>query len=138
MREIMSQWKIAVKAFIVHNGKLLSLKRRDNDPHQPSVWEIPGGRLETGENPYDGLKREVQEETGLHIEILSPLHVHHFKRDDGQYITMIVFYCTTDQMKVDLSEEHTEYAWSSISMAEKHLTPHFHEDLKRFRTFFKK
>jgi len=31
-------------------------------PHKPGTWDIPGGRLELGEDPFLGLKRETHEE----------------------------------------------------------------------------
>jgi 8-oxo-dGTP diphosphatase len=31
-------------------------------------WEMPGGRLEPGEDPYIGALREFKEETGLELE----------------------------------------------------------------------
>ena len=111
----MDNFRIAVKSFIVNENKLLILKRRPNDVHSPGNWDIPGGRLELGEDPYIGLKRETKEETGLDIEILNPLNVHHFTRDDGQKITMITFLCKLfSNRNVKLSEEHTEFKWSNI------------------------
>ena len=37
---------------------------------EPSLgrWDVPGGFLEEGEHPLDGLRREFREETGLEIE----------------------------------------------------------------------
>jgi len=55
---------LAVKAFIIKDGKALLLKRRLNDEHKPGTWDIPGGRLEAGEDPISGLRREVKEEAG--------------------------------------------------------------------------
>lgn len=111
----MDNFCIAVKAFIVNEGKVLLLKRRSNDTHKAGQLDIPGGRLELGENPFSGLKRETKEETGLDIEIVAPVDVHHFVRDDMQKITMIIFLCRLQSREIQLSEEHTEYTWKSIN-----------------------
>ena len=56
-------FSLAVKAFIVHKNKLLIVKRAKNDVHMPSIWELPGGRLNPGEDPSVTAKREFFEET---------------------------------------------------------------------------
>jgi 8-oxo-dGTP diphosphatase len=117
----MENFRIAVKAFILKNNKVLLLKRRSSDVHKPGTWDIPGGRLEMGENPYDGLQREVSEETGLNVEIVMPLDVHHFVRDDGQKITMLIFLCKPLSNDIKLSEEHEESSW--VDLGEKENIP---------------
>jgi ADP-ribose pyrophosphatase YjhB (NUDIX family) len=47
-------------------GRLL-LARRAGEPEQ-GKWDLPGGFLEEGEHPLDGLRRELHEETGLEVE----------------------------------------------------------------------
>ena len=39
--------------------------------HPERGWEIPGGHLNAEETPEDALIREVHEETGLVVEIMS-------------------------------------------------------------------
>jgi mutator protein MutT len=130
-------FRISVKAFIIdENKKLFLIKRRDNDVNKPGVWEIPGGRLDLGENPFDGLKRETKEETGLDIEILNPLRVHHFTRDDGQEITIIIFLCKPLSNNVVLSEEHTEYSWEDLDNCFSKLHSAFHKDIEIFKKYF--
>jgi ADP-ribose pyrophosphatase YjhB (NUDIX family) len=45
-------------------GRVLLCHRRDRD-----VWNLPGGGLEKGEAPWDGVVREVREETGLDVSV---------------------------------------------------------------------
>lgn len=44
-------------------GRVLVIKRRDN-----GAWQLPGGVLELHETIEDGLRREVEEETGVTVE----------------------------------------------------------------------
>jgi len=123
---------LAVKAFIVKKGKLLILKRSDKDIHHPSKWELPGGRLEEGEDPILGLKREVKEEIGLEVEPILPFNVQHFSRDDGQIITMIIYACKVIGGKETLSEEHSAFEWISLKKSKEKLTRFFHKEVDIF------
>jgi len=53
-------------ALCVDDGRVL-LARRAIEPFQ-GFWDIPGGFLDEGEDPLEGLRRELKEETGLEIE----------------------------------------------------------------------
>ena len=122
----------AAKAFIVKDNKLLVIKRRPNDVQRPNIWEIPGGRLELGENPKEGIKREVKEETGIDIEVLHSLNVRHFKRDDGQVITMLIFLCKALNEDVKISEEHSDFEWVKLENCKEKLSDYFHEEVDIF------
>jgi len=58
---------VGVGALIVHEGKLLIVKR-GVDPAKDK-WSIPGGAVELGERIRDAVIREVKEECGLNVEI---------------------------------------------------------------------
>ena len=53
-------WRPAAYAMVIHEGKIL-LTRQHN------VLHLPGGGIELGEKPEDGVVREVREETGLTV-----------------------------------------------------------------------
>ncbi len=50
-------------------GQVLLIKR-DKAPAQ-GLWSVPGGKLEAGESLIECCRREVKEETGLAVEVVS-------------------------------------------------------------------
>ena len=53
-------YRVAVKALIKNDaGKILLVKEKSDK------WDLPGGGLDHGEEPEDGIKRELQEELGI-------------------------------------------------------------------------
>lgn len=129
---------LAAKGFIFNDKEeLLIVKRRPDDVHHPDTWEIPGGRLEVGEDPVEGMKREVREETGLEIEVQQPLEVRSFTRDDGQHITMIIFRCLALSSDVTLSEEHTAFNWKPMDEAREQIHTAFGPQIDTWERYYK-
>ncbi|MFQ5914221.1 MAG: NUDIX hydrolase [Nitrospinota bacterium] len=61
---------VGVGAFIFkENGNEVLVVSRGVPP-KVGVWSVPGGAVEIGEGLEDALRREVEEETGLEVEIL--------------------------------------------------------------------
>lgn len=120
----MVNFRIGVKAFIVEDGKILFIRRRANDSHNADMWDLPGGRIELGEDPRLGLIRETKEETSLDIELVLPLDVQHFTRQDGQMITLLFFLCKKTSGEIRLSEEHQEYKWLDLKNPDEEI-PHW-------------
>jgi A/G-specific adenine glycosylase len=59
---------------------LLFIQQRLADDVWGSLWEFPGGRLETGETPEEAVIREYREETGFVVEIIAEITtvIHHY------------------------------------------------------------
>ena len=101
--------QVAVKAIIQNSeGKFLIVQ-------QAGRWQAVGGRLEAGETLEAGLRREVQEETGItELEIGTVIHVDEwFARPEGElkHIVALFYACAADPEAITLSDEHDAYAW---------------------------
>lgn len=71
----MATVQFAQKAFIEREGRLLLVRKSPDDPECPELWEVPGGRIDFGEDVDDHLRREVAEEVGLIVTPGSPFAV---------------------------------------------------------------
>jgi len=91
---------VTVKACIHRNSKVLLLKNEKG-------WDLPGGHLKQGEDPVDGLKREIYEETGLNINDIELVNAPIGRKR---------FYCATFSTDdVQISNEHHEYKFFDAS-----------------------
>jgi 8-oxo-dGTP diphosphatase len=63
-----SFYRVTVKGLVVQDGKILLLKESEK---LSGKWELPGGGLDFGEDLHSGLKREIEEETGLIVKSIA-------------------------------------------------------------------
>lgn len=100
-----------VKPFVLglveKEGKYLFLNRID----PPKVWSPPGGWLDKGENPEDGLLREIKEETNLKVKIICPIHVFYKSKTNS---LGFVYICQYISEKVKISFEHMDFMWKTL------------------------
>ncbi|MBN2364610.1 MAG: NUDIX domain-containing protein [Calditrichaeota bacterium] len=116
--------RLAVNSYILKGDVFLLLKRVS----EPRIWTPPGGRLEKDENPLEGLKREVLEETSLSIDILMPANIWFGKWQEIPLLS-IDFLTVYRSGNVRLSEEHSEYCWVTLEeMQCRELIPR-HSDM---------
>ncbi|MFA6888381.1 MAG: NUDIX domain-containing protein [Candidatus Woesearchaeota archaeon] len=108
----MTTQQIGVKAIIEQDNKILLIKRSAKYKHLEAAWDIPGGRTEFGEDPIDGLRREIKEETNLELdEIKQILDASTVFKNEEKHIVRITYLCTVKETNVQLSHEHTDMQW---------------------------
>ena len=82
--------KMSVKCMILNeNREILLLQKKDPEGLLP--WEFPGGGLEFGEDLERAAIREVKEETGLTIEILTTAGLWSYPRNETTFLTGVIF-----------------------------------------------
>ncbi|MGB5302134.1 MAG: A/G-specific adenine glycosylase [Gemmatimonadota bacterium] len=59
-----------IAAALVWRGPRLLIARRPEEGLLGGLWEFPGGKVEAGETPADGARREVREELEVEVEVL--------------------------------------------------------------------
>ncbi len=101
-------------------------------------WEFPGGRLEPGETLYEGLIREIKEETGVLVDVdyLANINsvINTFKGYSGIEIpTQIIFdfVCHYKSGNLTVSEESKEVKWVSKKEVLKKMS--FEIEIDRFK-----
>lgn len=103
----------SIKAIIQQGEKFLVIKQ---EIANKIVWDLPGGKVDFGESPYNTLTREIKEELNLSINIVKPLGLFWFFISSGDQIVCTTFLCTADNYEIDLTknpadENITEYKW---------------------------
>ena len=57
-------------------------------------WELPGGRIESGESPTACLVREIQEELNLEVSIGAPVDTYLFEVIPQKHVFIATYRCT--------------------------------------------
>jgi len=122
-REYPSFPKVGVGGLVIDKDKLLLIKRA----YEPSsgLWSIPGGLLEVGEELEEAVAREIEEETGIKVEVKELLGVFNFViRDEAgkvkYHYVLIDFLAKPVGGKLRPSRETLDVRWVSLKDIEKY------------------
>ena len=100
------------KAFIIKGEKILIIKRKVADVFT-GLWDIPGGKVESEDNLFEGIAREIKEEVNLKLtKILLTLSTSKFVGSlrDHPIIFRNIYLCSAEG-EVKLSDEHSDFLW---------------------------
>lgn len=121
------EFKIGVFGIILdENQKVLLCHRRDYD-----LWNLPGGGLEQGESPWDGVKREVKEETGLDVGVQRLAGVY-YKPSQNEIV--FSFVCVVAGGKIKTTDEANKIEYFEFKRIPKNIPP---KQVERIKDAFK-
>ncbi len=98
-----------VTAAIIRKGSKILIARRATNRHLAGFWEFPGGKIEDGETPQECLKRELEEELGIIVNVGA-----FFMENEHQYQDKIIqlqaYECEHISGKIILND-HDQIEW---------------------------
>jgi mutator protein MutT len=121
MNETKDSKNVSKAVIIKENGALLLLR----SPGQkfPHKWDLPGGHVHVGEDPKDGLVREVKEETGVTIE--EPIEKLYAEDNTTYYKAQM------PNQKISLSHEHDDHKFVTVNSIPKNISDNFARAIKK-------
>lgn len=101
------------------------LLQKNRGKHQ-GTWGLVGGTNIEGENPWQGLQREILEEISIIPNIIKTIPLETFVSNDKVF-NFHTYLCVVENEFIPiLSDEHCAWAWSTIDRAPRPL----HQGLK--------
>jgi 8-oxo-dGTP diphosphatase len=82
---------IVAAGVIIEQGKVL-LSRRKKGSHLAGRWEFPGGKVEPGEDPRAALRRELEEELGVHVRVGEIVDVTFHRYEEASKAVLLLFF----------------------------------------------
>src|SRR6185312_16205813 len=99
-------------ALIVRDGEVLIGQRRRGDRHALK-WEFPGGKVETGETPQEGLVRELREELAISATVGHEVARYQHSYPGGTTV-LLLFYAVTDFSGEPASRAFEQIQWANL------------------------
>jgi 8-oxo-dGTP pyrophosphatase MutT (NUDIX family) len=80
---------VSVKGVAVQGGRVLLLE------NERAEWELPGGKLELGEDPSDCVVREISEEAGWQVSVGPLLDCWQYHIRPGSDVVIVTYGCNS-------------------------------------------
>ena len=125
--------RIFTTGVVLDRGKLLILRRKEDDDTYPGFWDCVGGHFEMGESAEECMLREAREESGQVMKIVRIGPLIEYVDDYGRAVA-VPFILKPDPKKKILLSEHSEFKWVSLRDVPRHgIVPDLAKALEAFR-----
>lgn len=82
---------LVAAGIIVERGRVL-LTQRKPGTHLAGLWELPGGKVQPGEDPREALRRELKEELGIDVAVGEVVDVTFHRYEEDQKAVLLLFF----------------------------------------------
>lgn len=119
-------FRLSIKVVIFDDtGRCLLLKRSSHSKGNPGKWDLPGGKVDSGEDFDRALIREVVEETGLRIS-LTRVTGGTERELPERTVAYLIMEARLVSGQARLSNEHDDFAWvGAAELRDMDLVPQF-------------
>ena len=110
------------------DGQVLLLKNSRDE------WELPGGRIDEGEDHAQTISREFAEELSLDVAVSAPIDSYLFEVIPGRHVFIVTYGCTlVGEFRPVSSHEHTEHClWPVERLSELKLPAGYRRSIERW------
>jgi 8-oxo-dGTP diphosphatase len=110
----MSTTTIVAAAILIEDGRVLITQRKAGT-HLAGAWEFPGGKVLAGEDPREGLRRELSEELAIDAAVGEIVDVtFHRYEEAGQSVLLLFFDAArTRASAAPRAVDVAAFAWAS-------------------------
>lgn len=102
-------------AVIVKGKKVLLVQRSHEDHWMAGKWAFPGGELDKGETLEQGLKREIEEETGLKVKLEDIAYLPEISYKKKHAFFVCKKFTGSVTINADGVHEHEDHKWATES-----------------------
>ena len=110
--------QVSIKGILYRDNKILFLKTAKKE-----IYELPGGRIDFGENVEQAFEREIKEELEFEKvkmgDLINAWSFTNVRENINHHFIIFDFEIFTNENEIKLSDEHTEYKWVGKDEFEK-------------------
>ena len=107
----------SIKGVLLVEDRVVLLKNSREE------WELPGGRVENGEDHAQALAREFAEELSINVHIRTRIDSYLFEVIPGRHVFIVTYGCAVaGEFRPAISNEHIEHClWPVDRLSELNL-----------------
>jgi len=118
----------SIKGVLLVDRQVLLVKNSRDE------WELPGGRIDEGEDHAQTLSREFAEELSLNVSMKAPIDSYLFEVIPGQHVLIVTYGCSlVGEFRPAVSHEHTEHClWPVERLSELNVPTGYRRSIEKW------